>query len=181
MDLHRALGNVERARDLLVRLALAEQAQHVALARRQHRHDVGVDRRRRLGRARRLGQQQRRRVDAAAEHLLERRDHRLRVERLGDVAEGAGGERVEHVLALLRAGHDDAPQLGIGVAQLADRGGAVHARHRQIDDGEVDLGVGVEQLAQLRQAPRLAHFGRAAAVVEQQPQPGCGTRHDRRR
>ena len=171
MDLHRAFGQAQFARDQLVGLASHQAAQHVQLAGRQA---AGVGARRRRAVAQ-VGQRLRGHVGAAAQHQAQRLLQHLGRLALGQEAHRAGGQRGadDGGVVLARGhGHGHTREHQPQPAQAVD---TVHAGHVQVQQrqarrgllqlvhgtGEVggfdDLGRGLYQ--QQRALQRIAHHG----------------------
>ena len=143
MDLHGLFRELQGICDLAVRAALGQKQQHLGLtAAELAQRGVGaeqlllVDGRRGLGRSahQRGGQ-----VGIARQHLGQGVEQLPAGHRLGDVPGDPQLQGPEHVLPPLRGRHDDQRDLGRTLADHGDPGEAVHARHGEVEQDQVEF------------------------------------------
>ena len=156
MRLHRRLGDAELVGDLLVEQPFRQHHQHAHLLRRQRRHArhqfaglaVGAD----------AQIDVRRRPHAAAEHARDRVAHLLDAERLGDEARGAEIHAAADDGGIVVGRHHHHRHARILRAQVHQAGKAAHARHRQIEQDEIDVAAALEQFGDLVEGSGLGDF-----------------------
>ena len=160
MRLHCRLADRELVRDLLVELALAHQRQHAPLLRRQ----VETRRRVSLGRACLRGQE-----DLAVQHRADGAGNGFQRRRFRDEGTGAELDGAAHRAGIAQGRQHGDRHGGMARAELAEAGEPVHARHVDIENGEIDrlvlhhralrggkIGSGVDAEAMKHRAQRLA-------------------------
>ncbi len=186
VDLDRGLGDVERAADLLVAGAARDLRQDLALARRQRVDRVGAVRGRRFvglhaaGRQRLEGGDQlvgHLRADRrlAAHHAHDRRDQRVAVLRLEQVAARAAAQRRGQVLLVLADGEHQHARLRRRLAQPRQRVDAAHARQVVVEQDHVGLQLGGAAL-RLAGIGGLADHAQLRLRAQQRDQPAAQQR-----
>ena len=133
--LHRRLADAELVRDLLVLVALHHQRQHAPLLRRELRCALGEG----IGRGGLW-----RREDLAVEHGAHDAGDLVQRGRLLDVGRGAELVGALHDGGLARRRDDDDGNGGMLGPQPREAGEAVHARHVEIEQHGIGLGLAVE-------------------------------------
>ena len=150
MGLDGRLGHRKLIGDLLVEQTLGQHRQHARLLRGERGESPHA-----LGGLAINGSVEidiRRRPDLAGQHRADRGLHRLHVGALGDEARGAEFEAQANDVALLARGHDHYRRAGILGAQHDQAGIAARAGHREIEQDEIDVRIGVERLRRLVEA-----------------------------
>ena len=143
MGLHGGLADAELVGDLLVLVALDHQRQHAPLLRRELGGALGEG----IGAA-----CFRRREDLAVQHGADRAGDLLQRRRLVDI--GRGAELVgaaDHGSLARRRDDDDRHGRMIG-AQQGQAGQPVHARHVEVEQQRIGLGLRSSAACDLRQA-----------------------------
>src|SRR5579883_1345775 len=177
--LHGALGDVEGARDLAVRVAGGEQAEDLALAggdRFGGAVALGLARRRAGGdAAARLLAERGREHGSAGGERAHRREQPLERHVLEQVAPGAALDRAQGHRVVVERGEHQGGDGGAAAGQLVEHPEAVAAGHADVEEQHVRRGL--EHLGdRLLAARRLADQLDVAGQLEQAPQADA---HDR--
>jgi len=169
--LHRARGDSQPPRDLLVRQPFREQLENLPLLLA---HGEG-----RLARLRRRGELPRqvgRQVDAAVHHQRNRALQHLPGVGLGDDAGGAVRERLPERPRVLVHGVDDEGRGRRGGAEALDEGEPVVPRKMQIEEHQVDVGTPAQDREALLGVGGLDHLDGLRGGAEHFAQRGTDQR-----